>query len=433
MSVLTRFCRNRSGNFGMLTALLIAPLLTVAGIAVDFGNAIRVKAELAGAADVAVLGAISEQSPAVIAAITSNANGKISAAEATGLKLFNGNWKQNNPNLDVTANVSVVKSGGKFVSVITYSTEIKTTFLSVIGKTSIPVSGKATAGFDTATFQSFYILVDNSPSMGVAATQADIDKMVANTPDQCAFACHIVNNGADDQNSYYHLARRLGVSTRIDVVALALASLTQTAKNVRRYSDQFAMGIYTFGEKAETMALTEVQKSTTNLSKAKQSAADVGLMSIPWQLYNKDQQTNFDTNFGDISHLMGVQGAGTSAADPEKILFFVSDGLGDSNKPVGCTQTVVDGTRCQEPIDNKLCKAIKDKGIRIAVLYTTYLPLRGNWWYDNTIAPFQPQIATKMKDCASPGLFFEVSPTEGISEAMTALFMKVVNTPILQN
>jgi hypothetical protein len=31
-----------------------------------------------------------------------------------------------------------------------------------------------------------------------------------------------------------------------------------------------------------------------------------------------------------------------------------------------------------------------------------------------------------MQSCASPGYYFEVSPTDGISQAMTALFQKVV-------
>ncbi|MGI8526701.1 MAG: pilus assembly protein, partial [Pseudolabrys sp.] len=36
------------------------------------------------------------------------------------------------------------------------------------------------------------------------------------------------------------------------------------------------------------------------------------------------------------------------------------------------------------------------------------------------------QIAKNMAACASPGLYFEVSPTDGISDAMTALFKKAV-------
>jgi hypothetical protein len=31
-----------------------------------------------------------------------------------------------------------------------------------------------------------------------------------------------------------------------------------------------------------------------------------------------------------------------------------------------------------------------------------------------------------MQSCASPGFYFEVSPTQGISDAMTALFQRAV-------
>ena len=60
----------------------------------------------------------------------------------------------------------------------------------------------------------FYLLLDNSPSMGVGATPTDVSKMVNNTSDKCAFACHDLN----DNNNYYKLAKTLGVTTRIDVL-----------------------------------------------------------------------------------------------------------------------------------------------------------------------------------------------------------------------
>lgn len=65
----------------------------------------------------------------------------------------------------------------------------------VLGKQEITVAGQASAVFQTQTFRDFYLLLDNTPSMGVGATTADINKMVDNTSDKCAFACHIVNNG----------------------------------------------------------------------------------------------------------------------------------------------------------------------------------------------------------------------------------------------
>jgi hypothetical protein len=78
---------------------------------------------------------------------------------------------------------------------------------------------------------------------------------------------------------------------------------------------------------------------------------------------------------------------------------------------------------------------MKNRGVKIAVLYTTYLQLPTNPWYMTWIDPFNAgpwgpspnsQIAQKMQACASPGFYFEVSPTQGISEAMNTLFAKAV-------
>jgi len=41
---------------------------------------------------------------------------------------------------------------------------------------------------------------------------------VANTPDQCAFACHDLSASPND---YYGLAKKLGVQMRIDVMRQA--------------------------------------------------------------------------------------------------------------------------------------------------------------------------------------------------------------------
>jgi hypothetical protein len=64
-------------------------------------------------------------------------------------------------------------------------------------------------------------------------------------------------------------------------------------------------------------------------------------------------------------------------------------------------------------------------------IYTTYLAIENNSWYRDWIKPFRSEIGTRMEACATPGLYFEVSPSEGISEAMNALFLKVVNMPRL--
>jgi len=142
---------------------------------------------------------------------------------------------------------------------------------------------------------------------------------------------------------------------------------------------------------------------------------------------------------GGSLHIVSAPGAGTAGA-PQKYVFFVSDGVADESN-AGCLKTMNNASfgnispRCQSPINPALCTTLKNRGIKIAVLYTTYLALPTNAWYVAWITPFNTgpygpspnsQIAQNMESCASPGLYFEVSPTQGISAAMTTLFQKAV-------
>lgn len=425
-----QFLASRSGNFGMMTALLLVPLIGVAGLAIDISNALVVRSTLQAAADAAAIAAVAETSAGVTQAMLMQSDGQLSAAIEDAKKVFKGHASMSEDYNLTDFDVDVVKEGNQLKAVFNFHATVPTTLARILGRPDVTVAGQAEAVFQTDTFRDFYLLLDNTPSMGVGATSADVDKMVANTSDKCAFACHIVNNGVENKNSYYYLAKKLGVTIRIDVVAQATAALMDTAKSSRKSSNQYRMAVYTFGEKAEDTKLLEVSSLTDNLDQVQSKASKIGLMSIPWQGYDNDQQTDFDRALKNIGALMGTAGTGSSASNPEKILFFVSDGVGDSYKPSTCTKTTTGG-RCQEPIDTTQCEVLKNKGYRIAVLYTTYLPLPTNSWYNKWIKPFQSEIPTRMQSCASPGLYFEVSPSEGISNAMNALFLKIITSPRL--
>ncbi|WP_375589122.1 pilus assembly protein TadG-related protein [Hoeflea alexandrii] len=424
------FFKNTSGNFGILAALMMVPVIGAAGLALDYSNALTVKTRIQGAADAAALAAVAESSIGVKQAMAMSGDGEVPFAADEAIRFFKA---QNEGDTDFKldeVSAKIIKKNGRLYSIVDYKVTVPTTLSKVMGQNLIQVAGQAVVEYQTEIYRDFFLLLDNTPSMGVGATPSDVDTMVANTSDKCAFACHIVKNGKEDKKSYYNLAKTLGVTTRINVVAQATAALMDTATESRKSANQYRMAVYTFGEKAEDTKLLEVVQSTTDLKNAKKEAGKIELMSIPYQGYDNDQQTDFDRAFTQIADKMGTAGSGLTANSPEKILFFVSDGVGDSYKPTDCTKKLTGG-RCQEPIDVKYCKGLKDKGYKIAVLYTTYLPLPTNGWYNSWIKPFQSQIPQKMKDCASPGLFFEVSPSEGISDAMTTLFKKIVNTPLL--
>lgn len=425
-----RLRKDRSGNFGIMAAILMVPVFGAFGLAIDFGTALMAKTRLQEAADAAALAAISEKSAGVKKALEMTGDGEVAVGSDYAKTFF----AAQNPGFgDLKLgqiNAKVVKKDNILTARVQLEATLHTTFSRIIGQQQIKVNVSSTAEYQTQTFSDFYLLLDNTPSMGVGATPSDVAKMVANTSDKCAFACHIVKNGVEDKNSYYNLAKKLGVSTRINVVAKATASLMDTAQDSRLSANQFRVAVYTFGQKAEDTKLLEVVPLTSDLADAKKNAAKIELMSIPNQGYNNDQQTDFDRALTQIATKIGTAGTGLTAGSPEKILYFVSDGVGDSYKPSSCTKKTTGG-RCQEPIDTTFCDALKAKGYKIAVLYTTYLPLPTNSWYNTWIAPFQTQIGTRMQSCASSGLYFEVSPTEGIAEAMSALFKKIISSPRL--
>jgi hypothetical protein len=62
----------------------------------------------------------------------------------------------------------------------------------------------------------------------------------------------------------------------------------------------------------------------------------------------------------------------------------------------------------------------------IGILYTPYLALPTNDFYNKYVAPVAGQIPTNLQSCASPNFFFEVTPTQGISQGLQAMFQTAV-------
>lgn len=416
--------RDRSGNFGIMTALLAAPLIGGAGLAVDISYALDQRSALMGAADAAAIGVLSEKSKSVAAALAMSGDGSVTVGQSDARKLFNaqmGNVQAHISNVDIT----ITRSGKVLTSSLTFTAEVPTAFMRVLGRDSITISGTATGTYQTNAFIDFYMLLDNTPSMGLAATTADIATMKRNTSDQCAFACHETEN----PDNYYKLAKSLGVNMRIDVVRDATQAITHDAVQYSQVKDQYRMAVYTFGATADTAGLTEVAAMNSDMGKVREATDLVDLMTTPRNNYKGNQLTDFDAAFSGMKTLIGKGGTGVSTTNRQKVLFFVADGVFDAAKP-DCSEKLK-GTRCQEPIDITYCDALKENGVKIAVLYTTYLPLEDDNFWDNWIRPFTHKISPHMQACASTGYFFEVSPTDGIEEAMQALFRKLISAPRL--
>jgi Flp pilus assembly protein TadG len=426
----SRFGIDRRGNVAVIFALAILPVMTVVGCAVDYARANQLKSKLQAAADSASVGSIAKTSAAFVAAGTMTTDGTISAGVTDATKIFNGNMSGVTGYTLNSVTPTVTKSGTSLTSVVNFSADIPTSFMGVVGKTSLTVTGTSTSTANIPQYIDFYLLLDNSPSMGVGATPTDVTTMVNHTSDKCAFACHDLNNS----NNYYNLAKSLGVTTRIDVLRQATQNLMTTAQSTQTYSTQFRMAIYDFGGSSDTQGLRSLFSLSSNLSSAGTAAGNIDLMTVNGQNDNNDQDTGFSAIMPAIDNGITTPGNGT-AGSPLKYLFFVSDGVADEYNPNNCIKSTTSNGRCQSPLDPTLCDNMKKRGVKIAVLYTTYLQLPTNSWYMTWIDPFNPgpwgpspnsQIAQNMQACASPGFYFEVSPTQGISQAMNTLFQKAV-------
>ncbi len=410
----------------VFAAVSAIPLVFAVGAGVDYASANMAKAKLDAVADAATLAAVAHQTISATAAVAQTTAQNVFAAEAGNLT----NVTINNVSVTVTDTTT-----GR-TAVVGYSATKTNTFMGLVGIPTTTITGQSTAQAGLSTNINFYLLLDNSPSMSIAATTAGINAMVAATSAQggCAFACHEYNPSADNLGNpggvdNYTLANQLGVVTRIENLATATQSLASTAAAMEGSNNsQYQMAIYTFNGSG----LNTIQLLTSDLANAQTTAANINVLEVwdnNWLTKtndNNDTDTDFETAMSQINGIMPAPGTGTPSSTPQEVLFIVSDGVDDETS-TACSQAL-DGNRCQQPFDTTWCTTVKNRGILIAVLYTVYLPLPTNSWYNDWIAPFQSQISPNMESCASPGLFFSVTTDGDITAAMQGLFQQAIAT-----
>jgi len=469
---------------------LVAPVLVFgAGAAIDYGRAAQIHTKLNAAADAAALAALT---PAMLAQTAS-------VAQAASVSMFTG----------LTDNISGLTPGATQVTVsvtiganplvrnvaLTYSTSVNTIFAQVLGVSALPVGGVSQASAQAPPNIDFYVLLDNSPSMSLPATQAGITQMQSLTGDEatggCAFACHeaSTNNGdtagnpcADGtaptlnssmktaspassgiycstsahgaQIDNYALARKNGITLRLDELNNGVSTLLQTASTTAQSTQfstppQYRFSIYSM-DSLWSIGLTELMPLTTGyISNWTTDSANFGVM----EMYSNnndcansacsssttspggDVATNYDNALGDLSQASYIPnpGNGTNQAGdtPQEVLFIVTDGVEDEESG---------GSRLQQAMNDlgtapggnssgtNWCTKIKNRGIQIAILYTDYLPVPANSWYESWIAPIQSDIGPALQACASPGLFYDAAIGADLGQALSALFAAVTQS-----
>ncbi|MGH6779869.1 MAG: TadE/TadG family type IV pilus assembly protein, partial [Bradyrhizobium sp.] len=194
---LRRLGRDQRGNVAVIFAIAAIPLLAAVGCAVDYSTATRIKAQLQSAADAASVGSLAVGSPAYVAAGQMGSTGPVpdGVTDATNIFDANINGLTGFTNLQVTP--TVTKTNTDLTSDVTFTAQVPTTFVKLIGYPTLTVSGSSKSTGSLPMYLDFYLALDVSGSMGLPSTPSEAQRMQAINPDNykqyptgCTLACH---------------------------------------------------------------------------------------------------------------------------------------------------------------------------------------------------------------------------------------------------
>jgi len=206
--LIARFRRDRRGNIAIMMALSGLPLIGIVGCVVDYTMATAARTKLQASADAATLTAVSMNSTVVANAKTMTGDGAVTNGTAYLQNIFTSN-APTSPAPTISSS-SVTKSSHTVTATLSYTAQIPTAFLGVLGFRNITVTGSSTASYTWAIYINFYLMLDVSGSMSFPSTAAEQARLMAVNPDDltgsmgypqgCQFACHFTAQGACQQN-----------------------------------------------------------------------------------------------------------------------------------------------------------------------------------------------------------------------------------------
>jgi Flp pilus assembly protein TadG len=235
MRLFDRFYKDNRGNIAVIFAIACIPLISAIGSAIDYSEAMRIKAKLQSAADAAAVASISQQSTGWAAASLMTTNGRVTVAETDAKNIFNGNINAATSLFqNQSVGATVTKTGANLTSVVNFSADVPVTFMKVVGFSKLTVSGTSSASSSLPLYLDFYLTLDVSGSMGLPSTTAEQARLNAVNPDNfgqypsgCTLACHFaVQNVCNDSGS-----NKQRYPTNSYCMGYAFTRVSQTALN----------------------------------------------------------------------------------------------------------------------------------------------------------------------------------------------------------
>jgi Flp pilus assembly protein TadG len=432
LSPFRRLRRDRRGNVMLLFGLALIPLVFATGMGIDYGKAMRLQTQMEAAADAAALAAVSQQALNWTPATAKTTAQNFFISQTTGLTGMTINYNDTSQ-----FNVVVSDTNGAInvrTATVTFRATSANAFGAILGQSTLTIKGTSASTASTAPNIDFYVLMDMSGSMALPTTTAGLSQMTSLTGG-CAFACHNSNdvktatnntppwNGA--QADYYTVAQSYSIPLRVTAETTAVSQLMTVAQSVATANNvAYRMSISRF---SRLNRFVNVQTLTNNLPTAGTTAAAQTIDAYysnnnpTSSLNNNDEDTATSDAFTQMLAIMPTtpgHGSNQAGDTPQAMMFIITDGMRDENRP---------GGKPEAAIDTSYCSTVKARGIRIAILYTEYLPATASdSWSQTNVLPNIPNVAPALQTCASTGLFYQVTTNSDISAALNALFQQAV-------
>ncbi|MGB6536204.1 MAG: pilus assembly protein TadG-related protein [Xanthobacteraceae bacterium] len=391
-SRLASFRGNTRGNVAIICALCAIPLVSAVGCVIDYSMASLVKTKLQAAADAATVASVSFNSSIIPTAQGMSGNGSISGGSTQVVNYFNANLSSapaDTGYTGLTSTATVSKSGMVLTAGLTFSAQVPTYFMGILGFKNISISGSSTASYTLPTYIDFYLMVDVSGSMSFPATTSEQTRLMDVNPDNygqypsgCTFACHFTAQGACSQSEQGStpsvgsttnpkpggycqgfIISRLGttpasgtltaanvnwsntqvsscpnsgttscIELRADAVGYAVNELLATAASSEIVSNQFRVGLYPFIQYLYSyFPLTNsLSGSPTTSGTINYAAANLASLLDTGANSNLGSGgTHFENALPSMSTLITSVGTGANSSNTLPYVFLITDGSQD--------------------------------------------------------------------------------------------------------
>ena len=494
-ALISNFHSNTRGNVAIITAVSALPLLTAVGCVIDYTNASMIRTKLQADADAASLATVSVNSPVIATAKNMTGNGTVSGGSTYAANFFSANAPTGFSSVIPT--VSVTKAAQVVSTTVSFSTQVSTYFMGIIGKPNVTITGTSTSAYTMPTFINFYLMLDVSGSMSFPSTTAEQTRLMAVNPDNftlypngCTFACHFTAQGACPQSEQGaipavgtatnpnpggycqgFIISRLGttpasgslngnnvnwnnsqvtscstggttscIQLRADAVGYAVNTLLATAaasETAVKVANQFKVGLYPF-----IQYLYSYFPLTTNLTGSASTPGTINyaaaqlatLLDTGVNSNLGSGGTHFENAFPDMNNLITSVGTGGSSSNALPYVFVITDGSQNYQTQWSGNWS---GSNSATVVDTSLCTTLKNRGITIAVLYIPYEPIQYATTFANSEDIYAnnniPYIPPDLQSCASPNFFYTASTPADITSALVTMFEQAVNTAHVSN